>query len=241
MSDESHQNTHVIHASKGGGGMKWLAGAAAAAVLAGGGYYAYKNLAPSQPASEQIAAYDATAPTGDSTRAGPLPSDETTPTDVAPADETPAPAASTDRRTASVTPVRRRTTTRVAAVAPAPTEAVVGITPVSATTEDKDIVVTAARRPVWTRAPSAQRLSMLYPVRALERGREGEASLRCTVLDNGALDCVRVAETNASFGSAAMRVARTFRHASTRADGSAAAGTPVNMRVVFRMEDTRRG
>ena len=90
--------------------------------------------------------------------------------------------------------------------------------------------------------PSERHLSALYPQRALERGREGEASLHCTVQDSGALDCVRVEETPGGFGNAALRVARTLRHAPQLADGSDAAGSPVNLRVVFRIaDDQRRG
>jgi hypothetical protein len=55
----------------------------------------------------------------------------------------------------------------------------------------------------------------------------------------GSLDCQRVEETP-GFGPAAMRVARSLRHAPTRADGANAAGTPVNLRVVFRIDDNRR-
>ena len=51
---------------------------------------------------------------------------------------------------------------------------------------------------------------------------------------NGALDCVRVTETR-GFGNAALRVASTFRHAPQLADGRDAAGTPVNLRVLFRL------
>ena len=59
--------------------------------------------------------------------------------------------------------------------------------------------------------------------------------------ENGALDCARVSETSTRFGAAAMRVAHMFRHSQQRADGSSAIGTPVNLLVVFRMDDTRRG
>ena len=122
------------------------------------------------------------------------------------------------------------------------------MTPINATSDDaaytdgEDLVVTAAPRPIWERTPTARRLSALYPERALERGREGEARLHCTVLEGGAPDCARISETPGGFGPAAERVARTFRHSSTLADGSDATGSPVNLRVVFRIDDnTRRG
>ena len=68
--------------------------------------------------------------------------------------------------------------------------------------------------------------------------------MHCTVQERGALDCVKTSEmpANAGFGTAALRVARLFRHAPVRADGSSAIGSPVNLRVVFRMaENERRG
>jgi hypothetical protein len=49
-----------------------------------------------------------------------------------------------------------------------------------------------------------------------------------------------VSETPGGFGNAALRVSRTLRHASRRADGSNATGTPVNLRVVFRIDDNQR-
>jgi TonB family protein len=82
----------------------------------------------------------------------------------------------------------------------------------------------------------------MYPERARARGREGEARLHCIVQAGGALDCERVSATPGGFGHAALRVARTLRHAPTLADGTDATGSPVRLRVVFRMEDAdRRG
>lgn len=230
---------HDIGDTAGGGG-KWLLGAIAAAVLLGGGYWAWTNFSPSGNGAQS--AYD--EPVQD---IAPPPepleqyaaTDDATPLENEPSAEavavTPAPRASA--------PTRRRAPAQQIAAAEVPEETI-GVTPDSVTTETNsdEIVVTAPRRSIWTRTPSARRLSALYPARALERGREGEARLHCTVLASGALDCVRAEETRGEFGMAALRVARTLRHAPTLADGSDAAGSPVNLRVVFRMEDdARRG
>ncbi len=226
MSEESDHGATRIQASN-SGGWKWLLGAAAAVVLIGGGYFAWKNLAPGQD-NAQTAYNDPYS--ADSRRVGP--SDQDTIAQSANI----APPASTETRTAAPA---RRSAVRAAAVP----EVTIGITPVNATTEYSDsdeIVVTAPRRPLWAHTPSERRLSALYPARALQRGREGEARLYCTVQDGGALDCVRVSETPGGFGNAALRVARTFRHVSQLADGSDATGTPLNLRVVFRMEDDER-
>jgi TonB family protein len=228
--EPTHGATTIRAAKGGGGGGKLLIGALAAVVLVGGGYFVWKNMTPAQDATEL--AYDDPY-ADDSLRAGPADSD------------TLANTASTDDSIASPDesePARRS----AARSAPVP-EATIGVTPASVTTEDAavqdggDIVVTAPPRPVWVRTPTERRLTSLYPTRALERGREGEARLQCTVLSGGALDCARVEETPGGFGNAALRVARTLRHAPTRADGSDAAGTPVNLRVVFRIGENQRG
>ncbi len=234
----------TIRASKGGGGGgKLLLGAIAAALLVGGGYWAYKNYA--QPSDSAQTAYNdqyrsESSYGDDSLRAGPVDPSDQPGADTASSDA--APPASTS--SSSATPAPRR---QVAQTEDVP-EVTIGVTPITATsddaayTESEDLVITAAPRPIWERTPTARRLSALYPERALERGREGEARLHCTVLEGGALDCARISETPGGFGPAAERVARAFRHSSTLADGRDATGSPVNLRVVFRIDDnTRRG
>ena len=233
MSEDPTHGASKIHASKegGGNGAKWLLGAVAAVVLVGGGYAVWKNYTPSQSNAE--IAYNDEYASDDGLRASPVDASDNAPlAESASLDDSAAPASS---NTATV----RRAPTRTASAVP---EETIGITPASYTTGDPDdIVVTAARRPVWARTPNERRLSALYPARALERGREGEARLACIVQDGGVLDCDRVSETPGGFGVAAVRVARTFRHAEYLADGSNATGTPVNLRVVFRIADDERG
>ena len=214
-----------------GNRMKALAGAVAAVAVLAGGYFVLKNMpTPGQPHAEVAstdAGYDATS------SAQPLPGagDPAKTADIA----TTASTSTTETRTTAATRPRRHVT----AAADNVPETVIGITPVSATQDDNEVVVTGQRRPVWSRTPNARRLSALYPEGALERGREGEASVHCTVQDGGSLNCVRTSEmpANSGFGTAALSVARAFRHAPQRADGSSAVGTPVNLRVVFRISD----
>jgi TonB family protein len=232
---EEHGAT-TIRASKGGGGSKWLLGAAAAVVLVGGAYAALKTLSPDERA--EIAYNEPYA--DEPLRAAPLERDNDARTADITADEPTAAPASSEAR--SRAPARRSaaradSVTRTDYVA----EETIGITPVNATLDASDeVIVRGARRPVWTRTPSERRLSALYPQTALEAGRDGEARLQCMVADDGALDCTRVQETSRNFGNAAMRVARTLRHAPQRADGSDATGTPVNLRVVFKIEEDDR-
>lgn len=246
MSEEKPHGASTIRPKddKGGGAGKWLAGAAIAAVLLGGGYYAWSTYSDSPSTqSAQNEAFD-TDYQYDPERAGPIGAANDS-SSIASPDES-ASAAPASAQSAPARTTRRAAATPAAATA---AEQTIGITPASAEAapyDDDEIVVTGARRPIWASTPSARRLSTLYPQRALDRGREGEASLQCTVLENGRLDCVPVSETpeRAGFGTAAVRVARTFRHAPQLADGSDAAGSAVNLRVVFRMADEgdrRRG
>lgn len=245
MHDDHRTETkpHAIHAQKSGGAGKWLIGAAAAAVLVGGGYMVWKNSGTGASDQTAQAAYEqqySDLNADGTVRAQPLPAGEPSTfanpefSDDAPAATTPA-SSSTTRFTAA----RRSTTTRTAQAQVVPEETI-GVTPASITTDEADIVVPAPRRPVWTSTPNARRLTALYPQRALERGREGEARLNCTILEAGRLDCARVSETPGGFGAAAVRVVHAFRHATTTADGRSAVGTPVNLRVVFRIEEDRR-
>lgn len=122
-------------------------------------------------------------------------------------------------------------------------QATIGVSTAAASATQSDEVVVNARRPIWRSPPRAERLAQYYPASALGRGREGEASLRCIIGKNGALDCERVSEfpERAGFGLAALKVARTLRHVEQRADGSSAIGSPLNLRVVFRMPEGQRG
>lgn len=237
MSEDPHHGATKISATKGSsGGGKWLLGALAAVVLVGGGYAAYQTMTPAQN-DDQYAInneYDDT----DSLRASPLgePSSSTTIDD----DSAVADTASSD---AAPAPSPRARTRQYAEAEPVP-ETTIGITPISATSdesvdESESVIVTPPRGPVWSRVPTARRLAALYPARALEREREGEARLACIVQNSGRLACENVEQTP-GFGGAALRVANTLEHSPYRADGSSAIGTPVNLRVVFRMEDGDR-
>ena len=239
--DPKHDSKGIHHARPthvGDGGNnvgKWLAGAAVAALVLGGGYYAVKNLPANNGQNTEIAAYDSESTLVTPYTAGPVTGG------VATTDSTStSPSISSDSTTSSSTSsTRTRTKTVQTAEADVIPETVIGVAPASATNDADEVVITGMRRPVWVSTPTARRLSAMYPARALEREREGEASLRCIVQDGGALDCTRLSETpqRAGFGNAALRVARTFKHAPTRYDGASATGTPVNLRVMFRIED----
>lgn len=227
----------------GGGGGKWIIGALALILLAGGGYWAYANFGAPQQQDSQFAYDDSYADEYALRDSSSVEDDSGLTADTAAADD--AEVSPSTAAPSSAAPARRAAPARTtpARADPVP-EATIGITPINATTADvtqsDELVVTAPQRPTWSRTPSARRLSAMYPERALERGREGEARLACVVQEAGALDCERVSETPGGFGNAALRVARTFRHTDTLTDGSSAVGTPVNLRVVFRLDEEER-
>jgi TonB family protein len=210
----------------------------------GGGYLAWKNYGPVQSdAQTAYNQYDSGYADDDPLRAGPVDSEQGIVGQSASDDSAPEPAARATRPSTAA-----RSSTAQSAEVP---EETIGITPASVDSSDvagssiedsEEVIVRGARRPIWASVPSERRLASLYPARALERGSEGEARLSCTVQSGGALACTPTEQTSTSFGNAAVRVSRNFRHAPTLADGSNAAGTPVNLRVVFRMDDEpRRG
>jgi TonB family protein len=232
-------HTTVEHEG-GGNAWKWVAGAAAAAVVLGVGFVALtQNKSP-----QAEIAYNETATDQNADRyAGPLPGAERSPADVAADDE-----ANVQTAAVAPTPAPRRErarTTTPAASEPVVIEQTIGVGSDGVVAEnasaDENIIVHSRLRPQWTRTPSAYRMAAAYPDRALERGREGEARVACTVLDTGRLDCARVSEYPAKygFGRAAVRVAQQYRHDTLRADGQPAAGTPVNFRVLFRVAEER--
>ena len=242
MSDHPHHGASKIHASKSGGGGKWLLIGLFALLIGGGGYYAYSTMMPGAPPPELAANEDTYA--DDPLYAGPI-GDEDYTAESATLEAEPAAAAPVSAAPRAAAPAPRRApppTATPARVEVVP-EATIGVTPVSLTTseEGEDIVVTAPPRPVWARVPSERRLAHFDPERARDHGLEGEATLQCTVQTGGALDCAQVSESQRGFGNAALRVSRSLRHAAQTADGREAIGTPVNLRVVFRLEDGRRG
>ena len=225
----------------GNGGMKWLAAGVAAAVLLGGGYYAWTKTNSNQVAANDASEYSAPYVAGPAEGFDTIEQDKL----VENGDAAPGPAASFDSpaQPAAAPVAKAKPAPKRVAAAATPVETIGVPSDAQTMAKSDDVIVNAPKRAVWTRKPSAERLATYYPAYALERGREGEAQLSCMVQERGNLKCERVSETPArqGFGTAAMQVSRTLRHAPTRADGSNAIGTPVNLRVMFRMAEGERG
>ena len=97
-------------------------------------------------------------------------------------------------------------------------------------------------RPLWLERPNSRAVRNAYPARALDRGVEGEARLRCVIDSAGQLACEEISESRRGFGfgRAALQLAGSYRHEPTLGNGQASAGAVVNLRVVFELEEGDR-
>lgn len=107
---------------------------------------------------------------------------------------------------------------------------------------DPIIVEGRAPSPFWRERPSRRAVRNAYPARALDRGIEGEARLRCVIDSDGWLSCEEISESRSGFGfgRAAQQLAGSYRHEPTLENGQSSAGAVVNLRVVFELEEGRR-
>lgn len=92
--------------------------------------------------------------------------------------------------------------------------------------------------PDWTHMPTAADLAQYYPRRAMKRGVEGFAAIRCRVERAGALSaCVVLRETpeGYGFGEATLRLAPMFRMRPMSVDGRPVDGGVVVIPIKFKL------
>ena len=92
--------------------------------------------------------------------------------------------------------------------------------------------------PDWLRKPNGDEMAQYYPPRAMDLGKEGKATLKCTVTAKGTVEnCMIVSEEpdNLGFGSAAMKLSRLFKMKPKTSDGQAVEGAEVTIPISFKL------
>jgi protein TonB len=92
------------------------------------------------------------------------------------------------------------------------------------------------QRPDWIQRPTQEQFLRAYPRAAFSRGREGHATMVCTVTADGRLkDCTISEETpaGAGFGQAALSLAPSYRMPKTSECGGPVAGARVTIPIHF--------
>lgn len=90
--------------------------------------------------------------------------------------------------------------------------------------------------PQWTTKPTASVIEHYYPIRAKLDGRNGKASMRCSVTAKGTLtDCSILAETPEpyGFGRSLLSMARFFQMKPEDASGRPVDGMDVTVQLTF--------
>ncbi len=97
--------------------------------------------------------------------------------------------------------------------------------------------VSVITNPQWIERPNGRDFAREYPERALEREREGRVVLDCVVNADGRISCAVASEDPSGwgFGSAAVRISRSFRMSPRLEDGRPAEGGRVRVPIAFRL------
>jgi protein TonB len=96
--------------------------------------------------------------------------------------------------------------------------------------------VAVITNPDWIRRPSAQDLARYYPSRAQTLGKEGRATMTCSVTVSGTLTaCSVVSEEpdGMGFGDALIRMSKTFKMRPKQTDGRPVEGGKVTIPFRF--------
>ena len=86
--------------------------------------------------------------------------------------------------------------------------------------------------PEWLRKPNGDDYVSYYPQRAMDLGKPGSATIKCSVRANGTLEnCVVTSEDppGFDFGAATLRISKLWKMKPKTADGQAVEGAEVTI------------
>jgi protein TonB len=94
--------------------------------------------------------------------------------------------------------------------------------------------VAVITNPDWARKPNGDDMAQYYPTRAMDLGKEGSVTIKCTVNAKGTLDsCSVLSETPADlgFGAASLRMSKLFKMKPKQADGKSVDGGEITIPI----------
>ena len=92
--------------------------------------------------------------------------------------------------------------------------------------------------PDWLRKPTGDDVAQYYPPRAMDLGKEGKATIKCTVSAKGTVEnCSVLSEEpdGLGFGGAALRMSKLFKMKPKTSDGQAVEGAEVTIPIAFKL------
>ena len=96
--------------------------------------------------------------------------------------------------------------------------------------------VAVVTNPDWVHKPGPDEFAQYYPPRAMDLGKEGVATISCTVTAKGTLAGCSVSGEDPSgfgFGEAALKISRFFRMKPKQIDGQSVEGGTFTTRIRF--------
>jgi len=92
--------------------------------------------------------------------------------------------------------------------------------------------------PEWLKKPNGDDFVSYYPPRAMDLGKEGRVTIKCSVKANGTLENCSITNedpTGYNFGDASLRMAKLFKMKPQTRDGQAVEGAEVIIPIQWKL------